>query len=139
MGASNLDLKLTPSARKSLKQGRTLHVKVRFIFTPTGGTAKQPGPRIHGQGAQEETLGSSGPDFAVTSRESDSRAHPLRLAALGGETANARDSMGQMAAIGVAPVQESDQARAISTMHGFAGIYRRPCRAVSYIRSWSSL
>ena len=39
MGASNLNLKLTPSARESLKQGRTLHIKVRFIFTPTGGTA----------------------------------------------------------------------------------------------------
>jgi virginiamycin B lyase len=39
VGASNLNLKLTPSARESLKQGRTLHIKVRFTFTPTGGTA----------------------------------------------------------------------------------------------------
>ena len=45
MGASNLNLKLTPSARESLKQGRTLHIKVRFIFTPTGGTANSHGTR----------------------------------------------------------------------------------------------
>ena len=39
VGASNLNLKLTQSARESLKQGRTLHIEVRFVFTPTGGTA----------------------------------------------------------------------------------------------------
>ncbi len=34
-----LKLKLTASARKSLRQRRKIHIKVRFTFTPTGGTA----------------------------------------------------------------------------------------------------